>query len=314
MKSRNCIYEDITKAIGATPLVRINSITKEEGCGAEILAKLEFFNPLSSVKDRAALYIIEDAERAGKLKKGGTIIEATSGNTGIGLAYIASVKGYRIILTMPDNMSLERRKLLAYLGAKLVLTPADQGMTGAVQKAEELCAGIEGALFAKQFENPSNTKAHEETTAPEIISDTGGKLDAFIASVGTGGTLIGVAKVLKTHDKNIKIVAIEPEKSPMLSKGTSGLHGIQGIGANFIPKIIADQRGLIDEVITVSDEEAISYAQRLAKQEGIFAGISSGAAMCGAVKLAQKPDMKGKTIVTLFPDTGERYLSSALFE
>ena len=314
MKARNCVYEDITKAIGATPLVRINKITQEQGCVAEILAKLEFFNPLSSVKDRAALYMIEEAERAGKLSKGGTIIEATSGNTGIGLAFIAAVRGYKMILTMPESMSLERRKLLAFLGAEIILTPAADGMGGSVKKAEELCSEISGAFFIRQFENPSNMQSHVETTAPEILSDTKGKLDVFIACVGTGGTVIGTAKALKEHNNNIKVIAIEPEKSPLLSKGTAAPHGIQGIGANFVPSIISDHRELIDEVITVSDEDALSYTKMLAKQEGILAGISSGAAMCGAVKLAQRPDMKGKTIVTLLPDTGERYLSSALFE
>lgn len=306
------IFEDVTQTIGGTPLVRLSRLGRDQGCAAEILAKLEFFNPLSSVKDRAAMGMIEAAEKEGKLEQGATIVEATSGNTGIGLAFIASVKGYRLVLTMPENMSVERRKMLAYLGAEIVLTPASQGMAGAVAKAQEIVASDPDAFAPLQFENKANPASHEMTTAQEIWADTQGKIDVFVAGVGTGGTLQGVAQGLRAHHPLVKIMAIEPASSPVLSTGKAGAHGIQGIGANFVPPVL--DQGLIDEVISIKDEEAIEAARLLARKEGIMAGISSGAAVAAAVKIAKRPEMAGKTIVTLLPDTAERYMSTSLFD
>jgi cysteine synthase len=310
--SRNKVYADITETIGGTPLVRLNKLAQQEGSVATILAKLEFFNPLSSVKDRPALGMIEAAEKAGKLKPGGTLVEATSGNIGISLAFIAAVRSYNLILTMPESMSLERRKLLAFLGAKIVLTPAAEGMAGSVKKAEEIAKNTKGAILPRQFENPANPLSHFITTAQEIWDDTKGVVDVFVAGVGTGGTLQGVATGLKQHKKDIKIIAVQPAKSPVLTSGKAGPHKIQGIGANFTPPLL--DMTLVDEVVDVGDDEAMVFARRLAKQEGILAGISSGAAVAAATKIAKRADMKGKTVVTLLPDTAERYLSSELFK
>ncbi len=311
VNSRNKIYANVIDAIGGTPLVRLNAIAQDEGCAATVLVKLEYFNPLSSVKDRAALGMIEAAEKDGTLKPGGTMVEATSGNTGIGLAFISALRGYKLILTMPENMSLERRKLLAFLGAEIVLTPAVDGMAGALRKAEEIVKETPGAMMPKQFENPANPAIHSATTAQEIWNDTAGVVDAFVAGVGTGGTLQGVATGLKKHNKDVKIFAVQPASSPVLSGGKGAPHKIQGIGANFVPPVL--DLKIIDEVLNVSDNDALSFAQRLARQEGILAGISSGAAVAGAVCVARRPEMRGKTVVALLPDTGERYLSSELF-
>lgn len=303
------IAKEITELIGRTPLVRINRLGK--GLPAAIAAKLESFNPLSSVKDRIALAMIEDAEKKGKLKKGSVIIEPTSGNTGIGLAYIAAVRGYRLILTMPDTMSMERRKLLEIFNAELVLTAGAEGMKGAVKKAQELADGIPGSFMPQQFDNPANPRAHEKNTALEIWNDTGGKIDIFVAGIGTGGTITGVGRKLKSRKKSIKIIAVEPAGSPLLSGGQAGPHGIQGIGANFIPGVL--DRTVIDGIIPVRDEDACETARRLAREEGILAGISSGAAMKAALETAARQENRGKLLVVLFPDTGERYLSTNLF-
>ncbi|MFA4995041.1 MAG: cysteine synthase A [Bdellovibrionales bacterium] len=311
LHSRNKVYADITEVIGGTPLVRLNKLAQQEGAVGTILAKLEYFNPLSSVKDRPALGMIEAAEKEGKLKSGGTLIEATSGNTGIGLAFICAVRGYNLILTMPESISLERRKLLAFLGAKIVLTPAGEGMAGSVKKAEEIAKNTAGAILPRQFENPANPISHFLTTAEEIWNDTNGAVDVFVAGVGTGGTLQGVAGGLKKHKKDVQIIAVQPAASPLLTKGKAGPHKIQGIGANFVPPIL-DMK-LVNEVIDVGDDEAMAFSRRLARQEGILAGISSGAAVAAATKIAKRPAMKGKTIVVLLPDTAERYLSSELF-
>lgn len=306
------VFEDITKTIGGTPLVRLNRIPKEEGCAANVLAKLEYFNPLSSAKDRTALGMIEAAEKDGRLKPGGMVVEATSGNTGIGLAFICAVRGYGLTLTMPENMSAERRKLLAYLGASIVLTPAAEGMAGSLKKAEEIVATTANAMMAKQFENPANPAIHAATTAQEIWDDTQGTVAAFAAGVGTAGTIQGVAVGLKELNKDVKIFAVQPAGSPVLSGGQAGGHKIQGIGANFMPPLFENK--LIDEIISISDDEALAYARRLARQEGILAGISSGAAAAAAIKIARRSAMAGKTIVFLCPDTAERYLSTELFE
>jgi cysteine synthase A len=303
------IARNMAELIGGTPMVEINALSKEGG--ARIAAKLESFNPLSSVKDRIALSMIEDAERSGALKPGGTIVEPTSGNTGIGLAYIAAAKGYPLILTMPESMSVERRKLLKIFGARLELTPADQGMKGAINKAKEILEQDKDAFMPGQFTNPANPKIHRETTAEEIWRDTGGDIDIFVAGVGTGGTLTGVGEVLKQRKPDVRIVAVEPEGSPVLSGGSSGSHKIQGIGAGFIPEIL--KTDLIDEVITVGNEAAGETSRRLAREEGILSGVSCGAAMWAAMQLAARPENKGARIVTLLPDTGERYLSTWLF-
>ena len=304
------IFSDITKTVGNTPLVRLNRIT--EGMYATVLAKMESFNPLSSVKDRIGVAMIEDAQKRGALRKQTVIIEPTSGNTGIALAFVAAAKGYRLILTMPDTMSIERRQLLAIFGAELVLTPGSEGMNGAVKKAEELAATMPNAIILQQFANMANPEIHRKTTAQEIWQDTAGKLDIFIAGVGTGGTITGVGEVLKKKKKNIKVIAVEPDSSPLLSGGNSGSHKIQGIGANFIPKVL--NRTIIDEIIRVKDGDAGDTARKLAKLEGILAGISCGAATWAALEVAKRPQNKGKTIVVVLPDTGERYLSTWLFK
>jgi cysteine synthase len=304
------IYKDITKTVGNTPLVRINRMVK--GLGAKIFVKVESFNPLSSVKDRLAVAMIDDAEIKGFIKEGTVIIEPTSGNTGIGLAFVCAARGYRLILTMPETMSIERRQLVAILGAEIVLTEGAKGMTGAVQKAEELAAEIPGSFIPQQFKNPANPEIHRKTTALEILSDTNGKVDYFIAGIGTGGTITGVGEVLKDVQKGVKIIGVEPKDSPILSGGKPGPHKIQGIGAGFVPGVL--NRGIIDEIITASHEDAGKTARALAKEEGILAGISGGAALWAGLQLAARPEAKGKTIVVLLPDSGERYLSTWLFQ
>ena len=303
------IRSNILELIGSTPMVMLNKINDTD---AKIAVKLEYFNPANSVKDRPALYMLEQAERKWLVTKNTVIIEPTSGNTGIGLALCCAVKGYRIIMTMPESMSLERRKMLQGYGAELVLTPAELGMQGAVDKAIELSKEYTESFIPSQFDNPDNPKSHELTTAPEIWKDTDGKIDIFTATFGTGGTVSGTGKKLKEYNKNIKVVAAEPFLSPLVTKGTAGGHGIQGIGANFIPENL--DMSVIDEVLTVKDEDAIKTAKRLAKEEGILCGISSGANVFCALELAKRPENKGKLIVTIICDYGERYLSTALFE
>lgn len=304
------IYDNAAELVGRTPLVRLNNIAKKYGLKAEICAKVESFNPYS-VKDRVAVEIVAQAEEDGKLKKGGTIIEPTSGNTGIGLAFIGALKGYEVILVMPESMSVERRKLVAALGAKVVLTPAKEGMQGALDKAEEL-AKEKGGYIANQFANPANPKAHELTTAKEIIADTDGKVDIFVASVGTGGTLSGTGRVLKQNNAAVKVVAVEPAASPLLTKGYAAPHTIQGIGANFVPDAL--DRSVIDEIIDVTDERAKEVARELAKAEGLLCGISSGAALAAAIEVAERDENVGKRIVVILPDGGERYMSTGLFD
>lgn len=304
------IYADITKTVGRTPLVRINRLT--DGLHATVLVKLESFNPFSSVKDRIGVAMIEAAEKGGFIKKGTVIIEPTSGNTGISLAFVAAAKGYRLILTMPDTMSIERRQLLKILGAELVLTEGAKGMKGAVQKAEELGASIENSFIPQQFENQTNPEIHRKTTAEEIWNDTDGKVDVFIAGVGTGGTITGVGEVLKKRKPSVKIVAVEPVDSPVLSGGKSGPHKLQGIGAGFVPGVL--NRSVVDEIIQVGHENAGIIARKLAAEEGIFVGISSGAALWAALEIAKRNESEGKTIVVVLPDTGERYLSTWLFQ
>lgn len=303
------IADNITQLIGKTPLVRLNSFSED---GAEVVAKVESFNPLGSAKDRVGFAMIEDAEKKGLLKKGATVIEPTSGNTGVGLAFTCAVKGYKLILTMPESMSAERRALLAALGAELVLTPASEGMSGAIRRADELAAETEGSFIPGQFVNPANPEIHEKTTGPEILEDTDGKVDIFVSAVGTGGTLTGVGRALKKHNPDIKIVAVEPYDSPVLSGGKAGPHKLQGIGAGFVPDIL--DTALIDEIITVKTEEAYEAARKSASKEGVLVGISSGAALHAASLLAKRPENKGKRIVVLLPDTGERYLSTDLFK
>lgn len=309
---RGRIYESITDTIGDTPLVKLNRLPAERGVKATILAKLEFFNPISSVKDRIGVNMVDALEASGALKPGGTLIEPTSGNTGIALAFVAAARGYRLILVMPETMSLERRKMLALLGAELVLTPGPGGMRGAVAKAEELKNEIAGAIIPQQFENPHNPEIHRLTTAEEIWNDTQGKVDIFISGVGTGGTITGVGQVLKARKPGVKIIAVEPEDSPVLSGGTPGPHKIQGIGAGFVPGIL--DRSVIDEVVTVGNQTSFETARALAKQEGIPAGISSGAAIAAALEVGARPESAGKTIVVIVPSFAERYISSALFE
>ena len=306
------IYKSITELIGKTPVFEPTNYEKINDLNSTLLCKLEYLNPAGSVKDRAALGMIEAAEADGKLCKGSVIIEPTSGNTGIGLAAIAAYKGYKVILTMPDTMSIERRKLLAAYGAEIVLTDGKLGMSGAVAKAEELAKNIPNSFIPSQFDNRENANAHIKTTGPEIWDDTDGKIDFFVAGVGTGGTLTGVGEYLKSKNPNIKIVAVEPEKSPLLSKGTAGAHGLQGIGANFVPSLLNQE--IFDEIITVSENDAYISARSLAKNEGILVGISSGAALHAATILAKRPENAGKNIVCLLPDTGDRYLSTPLFE
>lgn len=301
--------ERITDLIGNTPIVKINKIN--EG-GAVIYVKLEYFNPLSSVKDRIALSLIEAGEKAGKIKAGTTLIEPTSGNTGIGLAYVAAVKGYRIILTMPETMSIERRKLLKALGAELVLTEGAKGMKGAIAKAEELAASTPDSFIPQQFDNPANPAIHEKTTGPEIWNDTNGEVDILISGVGTGGTISGAGKYLKEKKPSIKVIAVEPSSSPVLSGGQPGPHKIQGIGAGFVPQVF--DKSVVDEIYQTDDTKAAYAARRLAKEEGILVGISSGSALEAALTVSKRPENKGKTIVTVLPDTGERYLSTWLWE
>lgn len=305
------IAKQLTDLVGNTPLLEFSNFNKRHGIKATIIGKLEYFNPAGSVKDRVALAMIEDAEANGLLQPGATIIEPTSGNTGVGLAFVSAVKGYKLILTMPETMSLERRQLLQALGANLVLTPGTEGMKGAIAKAEALRDEITGSIILQQFENPANPAQHVRTTAQEIWRDTDGKVDIFVAAVGTGGTVSGVGKGLKVHNPNIRIVAVEPANSPVLSGGKPGPHKIQGIGAGFIPKTY--DGSVVDEIIQVRDEAAFQTSRELAQTEGLLVGISSGAAVCAALQLAQRPKNAGKTIVALLPDTGERYLSTGLF-
>ena len=306
------IYNDITEIIGKTPLVRIDGFSRKRGIKANILVKLEYLNPAGSVKDRVAAAMIDDAESKGLIKKGAVIIEPTSGNTGIGLAAVAASRGYKVMLTMPDTMSIERRKLLAAYGAEIVLTDGNGGMSAAIDKANELAKSIPGSFIAGQFENPANPEAHYKTTGPEIWEDTDGKVDFFVAGVGTGGTLTGVGKYLKSKNPEVRVTAVEPASSPLLSKGVSGAHGLQGIGANFVPKTL--DTSVYDEVIAVTEEQAYEMGRALAREEGILVGISSGAALYAAVLTALRPENEGKNIVVLLPDTGDRYLSTPMFE
>ena len=306
------IYNSIAALVGHTPLLRLERFARESGAEAEFIAKIEYFNPAGSVKDRVALNMIEQYEKEGRLNEKSVIIEPTSGNTGIGLAAICAAKGYKAIIVMPDTMSRERRMLMTAYGAELVLTDGLLGMQGAIAKAEELAASIEGAIIAGQFYNPANPDAHYKTTGPEIWEDTDGQVDIFVATAGTGGTVSGTARFLKEKNLEIKVVAVEPASSPYLTEGRAGAHKIQGIGAGFIPETL--DLSVIDEIITVTDDEACEYARKIAKTEGLLVGISSGAALAGALKIAARPENKGKTIVTVLPDTGERYLSSGLFE
>ncbi|MBR1969144.1 MAG: cysteine synthase A [Clostridia bacterium] len=306
------IYRSITELIGKTPLLELSNYEKKNNLNAKIYAKLEFFNPAGSAKDRVALKMLDDAEKSGKIKKGAVIIEPTSGNTGIALASIAASRGYRAILTMPETMSIERRNLLSAYGAEIVLTDGKKGMSGAIEKAIELSKEIEGSFIPGQFDNPSNPLAHYESTGVEIWNDTDGSVDIFVAGVGTGGTLSGTGKFLKEKNPDIKVIAVEPEASPLLSKGTAGPHGIQGIGANFVPDNL--DKSIYDKVIAVSDEDAFREGKDIARTEGFLVGISSGAALFAAKELARRPENKGKSIVVILPDTGERYLSTPMFK
>ena len=306
------IYTSADQLIGRTPLLELTHLEKQLGLEAKLVAKLEYFNPAGSVKDRVAKAIIEDAEASGRLKEGSVIIEPTSGNTGIGLASVAAAKGYRLIITMPETMSVERRQLIKAYGAELVLTEGSKGMKGAIAKAEELQKEIPDSIIAGQFINPANPKAHKETTGPEIWEDTDGEVDIFVAGVGTGGTVTGVGEFLKSQKASVKVVAVEPADSPVLSKGTAGAHKIQGIGAGFVPDVL--NTAVYDEVIPVTNDDAFATGKLLGKSEGVLVGISSGAALWAAIELAKRPENKGKTIVALLPDTGDRYLSTPLFQ
>jgi cysteine synthase len=304
------IYGDVTELVGRTPLVRLNRLT--EGLGAQVVAKLEFYNPANSVKDRLGVAIVDAAEQSGELKPGGTIVEATSGNTGIALALVGAARGYKVILTMPDSMSTERRVMLRAFGAEIVLTPGAEGMAGAVARAKQIIAETENAVAADQFANPANAAIHERTTAEEVWSDTDGKVDVFVAGIGTGGTLTGVGHVLKARKPEVRIVGVEPADSPILTGGDAGPHKIQGIGANFIPEVL--DRTVYDEIIDVAYEDTIAVARSLATEEGILGGISAGASVWAALQLAARPELAGKLIVVIVPDFGERYVSTDLFE
>ena len=307
---RGRIHEDITAAIGHTPLVRLRRVTS--ACAADIVVKVESFNPLNSVKCRIGAAMLADAEQSGKLRPGMTVVEPTSGNTGIGLAFACAAKGYRLVLTMPETMSIERRKLVQMLGAELILTPGPEGMAGSVKKAKELRRQIKNSFMPSQFENPANPRVHRETTAEEIWADTDGRVDIFVAGVGTGGTITGVGETLKERKPSVQAIAVEPDASPVLSGGKPGPHRIQGIGAGFIPAVL--NRKIIDEVIRVTNEDAFASAQRAGREEGILCGISSGAALWAALKVAARPENKGKMIVVMFPDSGERYITTQLSE
>jgi cysteine synthase len=310
---RGKIYDSIIDTVGNTPLVRLKKLPKEAGVKADILVKLECFNPLSSVKDRVGVAMVEALERDGKIAPGkSTLVEPTSGNTGIALAFVAAAKGYKLILTMPESMSIERRKMLAFLGADIQLTPAALGMSGAIAKAKDIVATIPGAVSPSQFENPANPAIHRKTTAEEIWNDTDGKVDAVVAGVGTGGTVTGIGQALKAYKKSVKIFAVEPEDSPVLSGGKPGPHKLQGIGAGFVPKVL--DRSVLDEVITISNETAFETSRKLARSEGIPVGISAGAALAAALEVGARPDFAGKTVVVILPDFAERYLSTPLFE
>lgn len=308
---RGKLYDSITDTIGNTPMVRLNALAKKHGAKAEIYAKLEFFNPLSSVKDRIALSMVEAAQASGSLNSNSVLVEPTSGNTGIALAFVCAAKGIPLILTMPESMSIERRKMLAMLGAKLELTPAAKGMRGAIEKAEEIVAGNADALMLQQFENPANPAAHMRSTALEIWNDTDGNIDAFVAGVGTGGTITGVGSALKEKNPDVKIVAVEPADSPVLSGGNPGPHKIQGIGAGFVPEVL--ERGVIDEIIAISNDVAFATAREVAKTDGIAAGISSGATLAAALQLASRDDMEGKRICVIVASPAERYITTDLF-
>ncbi len=309
---RGRVYDSITETIGDTPLVRLHRLAEQAGAKADVLAKLEFFNPLSSVKDRIGVAMIEALEAEGKIKPGATLVEPTSGNTGIALAFVAAAKGYKLILCMPESMSMERRKMLLILGAQLELTPPEKGMRGAINRAEELVKDIPGAVIPQQFANPANPAIHRATTAQEIWNDTAGKVDVVISGVGTGGTITGIGSVLKSLKPSVKMVAVEPEDSPVLSGGQPGPHKIQGIGAGFVPPVL--DRSLIDEIITIGNETAFETARKAARLEGIACGISSGAAISAALEVAARPGMEGKTVVAIIPSFAERYLSTALFD
>jgi len=309
---RGRIYDNVVDTIGATPLIRLSRLAQAHGVVADLVGKAEFFNPLASVKDRIGAAMIEAAEREGRIGPGTVLVEPTSGNTGIALAFVAAAKGYRLILTMPESMSIERRKMLRFLGAELVLTPAPQGMKGAIAKAEELVASTPGAYMLQQFKNPANPQVHRVTTAEEIWNDTDGRADVLISGVGTGGTLTGVAEVIKARKPDFRVVAVEPEDSPVLSGGTPGPHKIQGIGAGFVPDIL--NTGMIDEIIKVGNNTAFELAREAARLEGLPVGISGGAALAAAIQVGKRPDMKGKLIVAVLPSFAERYLSTALFE
>ncbi len=309
---RGRIYDNIVETIGTTPLIRVKALAEDAGCKADIVAKLEFFNPLASVKDRIGFAMIEAAEKAGAIKPDSALIEPTSGNTGIALAFVCAARGYRLILTMPESMSLERRKMLVFLGAELELTPAANGMKGAIARAEELVAELPNAVMLQQFENPANPEIHRRTTAEEIWADTGGNVDMVVSGVGTGGTITGVGEVLKERKPGVKMVAVEPEDSPVLSGGLPGPHKIQGIGAGFVPGVL--NTDVVDEIIRIGNETAFATARKAAHMEGLPVGISSGAALAAAFEIGARDDMAGKMIVTILPDFAERYLSTPLFE